>query len=301
VKLWDLATGRETLTIKGHGGDVTSVAFSPDGRLLASASADGTVKVYDAREVTPELLTHDEARRLIVFLVDRSAGEAELRDRIARDSTCSPAVRSAALSMAHDAWAAGIVPRAEAIVGSLFARLLIRDDVLAELRARPAPAPEIQAACLELAGALRESVTACNDTAWGLVREAGRPETIYRRGLHLAEAAARLEPNSGICLNTLGIAQYRVGQMEEAFATLTRSNALNEGKQPADLAFLAMARQRLGHAGEALDLLDRLRRVIPERRAAEDAAFLAEAEAVVLCDAGFPADPFAPSGGRNPP
>jgi WD40 repeat protein len=46
VSLWDPATGALTARFEEHADEVRSVAFSRDGRLVASGGLDGLIKVW---------------------------------------------------------------------------------------------------------------------------------------------------------------------------------------------------------------------------------------------------------------
>jgi eukaryotic-like serine/threonine-protein kinase len=63
VKLWDPSTGVEVVTLLGHTGTVYGLAFSADGKRLATASSDGTAKLWN-------VATGDE-----VFTLRGHAGE----------------------------------------------------------------------------------------------------------------------------------------------------------------------------------------------------------------------------------
>jgi WD40 repeat protein len=87
VKVWDAATGRETLTIPGNVYTFRNPAFSPDGKLLAVAASTGSplgptdtafassaeVKVYDAGTGQERLVLkghYNSGVRLVLFSPD---------------------------------------------------------------------------------------------------------------------------------------------------------------------------------------------------------------------------------------
>jgi WD40 repeat protein len=50
IKIWDLEGGRERVTIQGHNWQIQALRFSPDSKLLASASWDNDVGLWSVEQ-----------------------------------------------------------------------------------------------------------------------------------------------------------------------------------------------------------------------------------------------------------
>jgi WD40 repeat protein/tetratricopeptide (TPR) repeat protein len=161
---------------------------------------------------------------------------------------------------------------AQGLVASLFERLVRKSAVLRQLRQDPHLAADLRAEAVTRAERHAVIPHDLNNQSWGVVRTQGAPAVQYARALLQAEEACALRPENGAYLNTLGVAQYRMGSYQQAIETLTRSDQRNRGaggkSRPGDLAFLSLAQQRLGLKQEARTTFERLR----ERMDAPDQA-----------------------------
>jgi hypothetical protein len=308
-RIWTVGTWREARQIGG-----TGLCFSRDGRLVVVQDANKVLRLVEvgsgetvARLESPDLCRCGSA----TFSPDGS--------RIVVSAADGPAVR---------VWDLRAIRRHLARIGLDWDAPSYSDDDPASPALPPLPPIKINHGPAGLTGDLDpkvcetliadlESALArhpdhrqirgmlafyCNNFAWTLATAPGSIRD-PQRALSRARRAVELAPKSAVALNTLGVTQYRAGQLTEAVATLGQSLAAGKGETDAfDLFFLAMARHRLGQIDLARADFDgalKWRREHPNlatpRWNEELDAFQAEARALLdgpLPD--LPGDVFAP-------
>jgi WD40 repeat protein len=60
ITLWSTLTGQHLFTFQGHANEIACLAFAPDGKRLASGSADHTILIWQVPGVAPEKLLTDK-------------------------------------------------------------------------------------------------------------------------------------------------------------------------------------------------------------------------------------------------
>ncbi len=92
-----------------------------------------------------------------------------------------------------------------------------------------------------------------NNLAWLLATSSNESLRNPSHAVELAQKAVELDPKLPGVFNTLGVAQYRVGDWEGAIQSLQKGIKNGDGGNAFDWFFLAMANQRLGRNAEARD------------------------------------------------
>jgi eukaryotic-like serine/threonine-protein kinase len=256
VRIWDTVSAREVNTLRGHVDYVSSVAFSPDGQRLATASADKTVKLWDVttgRE-TLTLKSHTTEVAEVAFSPDGLRLASVSRD-------------GAVLLWDARPWTPELRLQCEArnVCRLLFADLGLKSEVSGRIQRDDGLTPALREAVLRMAEQWEDDPQELVDNSSLIVIRSQQPPGRYALALRQAQAARRMLPDYLPGLRTLGLALYRNGRFAESVEVLLRCDQLfttqNADHNPIDVAFLAMARCKLGQSEEARASLTELRRL----------------------------------------
>jgi tetratricopeptide (TPR) repeat protein len=228
--------------------------------LEAVESLEQCKEIFFSSDVIPTLHFPGPLRAMGLFRLGRETEAREIYEDARRE------VRHGLGS--NDFWKWPIFGEAQAMiygplgeaarseVDSTFENLIVKSDVLEALRGSPDTGHrEIS---IEMARAWKEDGWELNQKAWEIVRQPGRDSESYGKALRLAQAAVALDGESGDIVNTLGVAQFRAGNLSEALLTLEKSDRLNRQSRPSDAAFLAMTLFKLAKEREARKEYNRL-------------------------------------------
>src|SRR5262249_639594 len=133
-------------------------------------------------------------------------------------------------------------------VSELFDRLLLRTDVIDNLRNDQSLDAPSRAFAIQVAQTQRENLGKLCYDAW-LNVQPQEYHLNYGLALRWAEVAVKARPSYPLYTEGLAAAQYRVGRFADALANFAKAEKLREQKDPGPgaLAFRAMAYERLGY------------------------------------------------------
>ncbi len=249
IIVWNRATGKAVVAMRGHIDRIGDVKFSRDGSRLASASDDNTIKIWDVatgRELRT-LKGHSGEVRRLAFSSDGGLLASASSDQTIKVWDARPIDQLTADQR-----------EARALVEFLASKPLMATDVVAEINVWTSIPDRVRQLAAEMAKKLPPSTQASSfeNASWDVVVQPFLSPTHYRWAKLQAETAFELNGDGPQLSRTLGAAQYRCGKYEDATATLRR--VIEHAARPIDLAFLAMSYRHLANEEGAAESLSRL-------------------------------------------
>jgi hypothetical protein len=289
LKLFDLITGQLLLTFPSHEAPI-GVAFSRDGTRLCDGRtvwdvSNGRAVCALKGNTGRAEFSPDGMRLFSLRVTSRTSGFLTVWDATTGDQLASiPVPAEDGVSLHPDGWRCAVasIPKgtwivdarpltaqlrrqrdAHNVIANLVLKPLLKDEILDQLPQMKTISEPLRQEASTLAASLENVSYVLALAAGDILDHPDRSEEEYRRALRWIEEANRVAPNDGPNLTSLGLAYYRLGQYENAKATLQKSFEINASGYfipPAyDLIFLAMTQYRLGEKEEARKTLARAR------------------------------------------
>jgi WD40 repeat protein/tRNA A-37 threonylcarbamoyl transferase component Bud32 len=290
VEIREVATGRILQTLMGHTADITCMAFSPDGRRLATASYDKTIKLWDVLNGLNvfTLRGHTAGVISLAFSPDGyrlASGSMDFTARIWDAAPLPPdtlRLHEAGYRRKQRRFAEQRDPQDErqraeilalegrwGLASESFGRAVEREPANLHLRyhhvlslLESGDLVGYRRACASIVARFgtASDPDLAHEVAWDCVLAA---DAVDDREIPVRLARTALASFSGnmkhFAHNTLGAALYRAGRFAESIIQLNQSiEVTGGGGYPQDWVYLAMAHHRLGHRNESRHWLDRL-------------------------------------------
>jgi WD40 repeat protein/serine/threonine protein kinase len=295
-----LSTGDLLGTVRVPGSHY-AIAFHPAGNRLAMALEDGGIRIFDATTLEPMLTLRDDVgiheddepwERFVPPGVARYVQFRRMSKQLVGSDGLKPAANALAFSpdgtrlgsgwtadgtvRLYDARPRTTAEEAQSLATSLLSQFTFKDDVLVALaRDLTLGTEEVRREATRFAATSTDDPQVLNEFSWRVVRRPGASPGDYWTALARAEAAVRGVPGSPAYLNTLALAQYRVGDYRAALKSIL---AAAEGRnESADKVIEMLVRFQLG---EREAVRDGLKQFATDDSDSDVKSLIAEAKAL---------------------
>jgi len=283
LKVWNTETGSEVMTIDEHGGWLENVVFSSDGKRIIAASPG--LHIWDV-STGVEIFSYSEGEDFSTVAVSPDG------NTIATNGARCNILLLESTMPAGGYESRRVVQTAREEVEQLHKKLNSYHDVVDTLITDNTLERPVRTVALQITNArLWEDADMLNKECWAIVSKPGGDIEAYQMILERAYEAKDLEPDSWFILNTLGVAQYRVGSYVQALGTLNDAAKIRASHYPepdhANLAFTAMALYHLDRLEEAQTYIEKLQRLFKEKETKDEKKwypYLFEAEKILAGD-----------------